>query len=201
MPKVVDRDQRRTELTMALWQVIYEDGIDGVSFRSVARAAGVSVGRVQHYFPSKDEMVLHGCRQMVAAAVAEHGPDQDPGDPHAAREGLTALLCSTVSDGEEFRIGAGVWAAYQAKAVSSPDIAAVVTEALTGRTHALAALLAAARAGRSGESSSPTAADRLDALRLGALSEGITQRVLVGAMRADEARKFLRSEVDRGLGG
>ena len=184
---------------MALWQVIYEDGIDGVSFRSVARAAGVSVGRVQHYFPSKDEMVLHGCRQMVAAAVADHGPDQDPGDPHAAREGLTGLLCATVSDGEEFRIGAAVWAAYQAKAVSTPDIAAVVIDALAGRTQALATLLAAARTGRAGEPPSPTAADRLDALRLGALSEGITQRVLVGALRADEARSFLCSEVGRCL--
>ena len=48
MPKVVDHEQRRSEITMALWLVIYEEGIDGVSFRAVARAAGVSVGRVQH---------------------------------------------------------------------------------------------------------------------------------------------------------
>ena len=60
MPKIVDHAQRRTEIVHALWQVIYLKGIDGVSFRSVAEAAGISVGRVQHYFPSRSELILEG---------------------------------------------------------------------------------------------------------------------------------------------
>lgn len=199
MPKVVDHAQRRTEIAFALWQVIYEQGIEAVSFRSVAQAAGVSIGRVQHYFADKDELVLHGCRQMVAAAVQDHGQHSDTVDLSAARARLLDLLSATLSDREEFRIGASVWAAYQAKAVSDPDIAAVVTDALVGRTDALAELLATARAATPGCGPSPTAIDRTDALRLASLSEGCAQRVLVGALSAHEAHDLVRAEVDRCL--
>src|SRR5699024_11413882 len=66
--KIVDHAQRRTEIVHALWQVIYLSGIDAVSFRSVAEAAGISIGRVQHYFPSRRELVLEGCRQIAAGS-------------------------------------------------------------------------------------------------------------------------------------
>lgn len=197
MPKVVDHDQRRAELVLALWQVIHEQGIDGVTFRAVAQAAGVSVGRVQHYFPSKNDLVLHGCRQMVASAVVDHGPREEPGDPRTAAEELRSLLVGAMSESIDFKIGASVWAAYQSKAVSSPGIGAIVTDALAERTRALARLLAGAR-GRGGRAQpAPTSDDRRDALRLAALSEGLTLRVIVGAVRADEARRVIHAEVDR----
>lgn len=199
MPKVVDHAQRRSGIALALWQVIYEQGIEAVSFRSVAQAAGVSIGRVQHYFAGKDELVLHGCRQMVEAAVQDHGQPRAATDPSAARAGLLELLCAALSEDEEFRMGASVWAAYQAKAMSDPDIAAVVTEAMIGRTAALAELLVAARAAAPGRTPSPAATDRTDALRLATLSEGCAQRVLVGAMTADEARDLVRTTVEECL--
>ncbi|GAA3522375.1 TetR/AcrR family transcriptional regulator [Dietzia aurantiaca] len=197
MPKVVDHDQRRAELALALWQVIHEQGIDGVTFRAVAQAAGVSVERVQHYFPSKDDLVLHGCRQMVASAVVDHGPPEAPGDPRTAAEELRSLLIGAMSESVDFKIGASVWAAYQSKAASSPGIGAIVTDALAERARALTRLLAGAR-GRGGrEQPAPTSDDRRDALRLAALSEGLTLRVVVGAVRADEARRVIQAEVDR----
>ena len=83
MPKIVDHAQRRTEIVHALWQVIYLRGIDAVSFRSVAEAAGISIGRVQHYFPSRRELVLEGCRQIAAGAEAP-----EPGDGDASTEAV-----------------------------------------------------------------------------------------------------------------
>ncbi|QUL78633.1 TetR/AcrR family transcriptional regulator [Brevibacterium sp. SMBL_HHYL_HB1] len=83
MPKIVDHAQRRTEIVHALWQVIYLRGIDAVSFRSVAEAAGISIGRVQHYFPSRRELVLEGCRQIAAGAEAP-----EPGDGDASAEAV-----------------------------------------------------------------------------------------------------------------
>ncbi len=203
MPKIVDHDERRAELVPALWQVIHEQGIDGVTFRSVAEAADVSVGRVQHYFPSKDALVLHGCRQMVASAVADHGPREESVAPHTAREELLTLLIGAMSDAAEFKMGASVWAAYQSKAVSSPGIAAIVTEAVVERTRVIAGLVAGARGregrGAAGAPPEPTAQDRRDALRLAALSEGLTLRVIVGAVPAEEACHLIRAEVDRCL--
>ncbi len=202
MPKVVDHEQRRSEITMALWLDIYQHGIDGVSFRSVARAAGVSVGRVQHYFSSKQELVMHGCRRMVAAAVEDHGTAAVPDDPRAAREELLTHLFGALHDGEEFRTGASVWASYQAKAVSDPAIGEIVVGAMKEREGLLAELLAAARgatAGSGARSGRPTPAvtDHSDALHLAALSEGLAQRVLVGALSAEDAREVLRAEAER----
>lgn len=197
MPKVVDHDQRRAEIVLALWQVIYLHGIDGVSFRSVAKAAEVSVGRIQHYFSSREEMILDGCRRMVAAAVADHGPTELPEHPRAARAALTAVLSASLSDGDEFRMGASVWAAYQAKAVSSPRIAEIVVDALAERASLLAELVATARAAPGEESASPTEADHAEALHLASLSEGLAHRVLVGAMAASEARRLLDAVVGR----
>lgn len=204
MPKIVDHAQRRAEIATALWQVIHEQGIDGVSFRRVAEAAGVSVGRVQHYFADKRDLVLFGCRHMVDAAVQDHGPDlggADPDgpasgalEPRRARSELIDLLCATVPLSEPFRIGASVWASYQATAVSVPAIAAIVAEAMTGRVDALATLLAAVRSG-----AHPSATDRADALRLATLSEGCSQRVLVGALEPEAAVRLIRAETERCL--
>lgn len=182
---------------MALWQVIHEHGIDGVTLRAVARAADISVGRLQHYFDSKAELVRHGCRQMVAAAVDDHGPGSPPADPAAAREALVELLCAPLPHDEGFRTGAAVWTSYLAKAASDPDIAEIVTEALSGRVAALADLLAAARSTAGGGDDNDD--DEVDALRLASMSEGFTQRILAGAMTPARARALLRAEVDRCL--
>lgn len=184
---------------MALWQVIHQQGIDGVSFRAVAEATDVSVGRIQHYFPSREELVLDGCRRMVAAAVADHGPGGRPADPQEARAALMSLLSASLSEADEFRVGASVWAAYQAKAVSSPGIAAIVVDALVGRSTLLAELVASARATGGARSPAPTSADSADALCLASLSEGLAHRVLAGAMRASEARRLLDEAAARYL--
>lgn len=50
--------QRRKQLAEALWTVAERDGFAAATVRHVAAEAGVSVGMVQHYFRTKDEMVL-----------------------------------------------------------------------------------------------------------------------------------------------
>src|SRR5699024_11886034 len=78
-----DPAQRRPESIHVSWQVIYVRGIAAVSFRSVAEAAGISIGRVQHYFPSRRELVLERCRQIAAGAEAP-----EPGDGDASTEAV-----------------------------------------------------------------------------------------------------------------
>ena len=74
MPRQVDHQQRRTEIAYAVWAVIAEDGLDAVSLRRVAAEAGISLGRVQHYFDSKEELLRHSCRTVIdisASSFAE----------------------------------------------------------------------------------------------------------------------------------
>lgn len=221
MPKIVDHEQRRGEIALALWQVIHEQGIDGVSFRAVAEAAGVSIGRVQHYFTSKDELVVFGCRAMVSAAEQDHGPDPSPRGPARARDELADFLCAPLPLTEGLRVGSSVWATYLAKSVSHPGVAAVVAEAMQGRVEVTATLLAAARGtqevrgtreareareARGDEQPAPdvevapeTARVQSTALALVSLSEGLSSRILAGALDADEAGALIRDAVDRAV--
>lgn len=209
MPKIVDHDQRRWEIAQALWQVIYARGIDGVSFRAVAEAAGVSIGRVQHYFSSKDELVVFGCRSMVSAAERDHGPDLVLRGATRVQDALVDFLCAPLAVTEALRVGASVWATYQAKAVSHPGIAEVVAEAMRGRTEATSALLAVACGAAEADSApsrpraeggpAASAGFHATALVLVSLAEGLNTRVLAGAVRAREAGELIRDAVDRAV--
>ncbi|OLL75674.1 transcriptional regulator, TetR family [Pseudonocardia sp. Ae150A_Ps1] len=59
MPRSVDHEARRTEIAEAVLAIVARDGTEAVSLRSVAAGAGISMGRVQHYFASKDALLLH----------------------------------------------------------------------------------------------------------------------------------------------
>src|SRR5262249_10546040 len=62
VPKQVDHAERRGRIAEALWTVAERDGIAAATVRHVAAEAGVSVGMVQHYFSTKDEMLLFALR-------------------------------------------------------------------------------------------------------------------------------------------
>ncbi len=48
MPRVVDHRQRRDELVDAVWQLIVDDGLPGITIRRVAERSGSSSGAVRH---------------------------------------------------------------------------------------------------------------------------------------------------------
>ncbi|MBA4504169.1 TetR/AcrR family transcriptional regulator [Corynebacterium sanguinis] len=78
MPRTADHDQRRFQLTQAARAVADDNGLKGLTVARVAQRAGVSVGLVQHYFPSKDQLVartyehlLDGLNDRVARIVEQ----------------------------------------------------------------------------------------------------------------------------------
>lgn len=70
MPKIVDHQERRQKIVEAVFRVLGDRGVDGVSLRDVANEAGVSMGAVQHYFQSKDEMLAFALSYMKQRASA-----------------------------------------------------------------------------------------------------------------------------------
>ena len=84
---------KRIEIVEGVWSVIAQQGIAAVSVRSVAAAAGVSPGRVQHYFATKTELVRASVEAMLDAA-AEANPEAlgDPADPATLRALLTHAI-------------------------------------------------------------------------------------------------------------
>lgn len=197
MPRIIDHDQRRREIVRALWAVIHERGIPGATLRAVAQEAGISIGRIQHYFASKDELVLAGCRAIIDRAEQAYlddgggtGPARVAVPPAEARDRLEDLVVHLVPADPAARAGAGIWFAYVAQAAVDPRIAAVIAEAMDG-TRTLAAGLVAALRGRAEAGDDECRA----ALALVALSDGLAQRVVVGALDSAAARAAARAAV------
>ncbi|WP_016699049.1 TetR/AcrR family transcriptional regulator [Actinoalloteichus spitiensis] len=59
MPRIVDHDQRRTQIARAFQRLLAAGGFAAVSFSRVAAEAGVSVGLIQHYFSGKEALLRY----------------------------------------------------------------------------------------------------------------------------------------------
>jgi AcrR family transcriptional regulator len=186
VPKIVDHEQRRAEIVGALWQVIAAHGIEGVSLRVVAEAAGISIGRIQHYFASREALVLAGLELLIAQAVAAYDETADA----PPRDRLLHILVQQVPRTEPGRIGVTVWYAYLATAITDARVREVLAEALRVGEAECAAHVRAIRGARDAEEA------RAVARRLLALSDGLTLRVLVEGLDPDDAIAALRAEVD-----
>ena len=76
MPKIVDWDARRDEISSATWRVIVRDGIAGATVRAIAREAGCSPGILAHYFDDKADIMgsaLVLAHRRVAARMDYNG--------------------------------------------------------------------------------------------------------------------------------
>lgn len=186
MPRVVDHEERRREIVFALWLVISEHGIEGVSLRQVAAAAGVSMGRIQHYFGTKDALVLAGCTALVDSAYAGYVETADA----PPRDRLLRVVTQQIPRDAGSRIGVSVWYAYVAKSINHPAVRQVLAEARRDSEDECARLLRADR--EVGVEAALT-----QARRLLALADGLTLRVLVADLEPADAVALLEHELDR----
>ncbi|VEH71197.1 HTH-type transcriptional repressor KstR2 [Arachnia propionica] len=187
VPKLVDHDVRRREIAQAVWAVIAERGIEGVTLRSVAAEAGVSVGRIQHYYASREELVRDSCRELLKAATQRF----EAVDDTTPVEKLRRLVLGRIPATPEFAIGTSIWLAYEAKSVDDPVIAELVQRGHAGGVQEAAALL----------SECGVADASAVALRLMATAEGLAIRVLVGGLEPRGATELLENLIAEVLPG
>ena len=87
---IQDSDASRSEIIKAVWILIAHGGIEGVTFRRVAEQAGVSVGRVQHHFGTRDSLVRAACIAMIDGAHATY--EELPSDPITRLRHIVCLV-------------------------------------------------------------------------------------------------------------
>jgi TetR/AcrR family transcriptional repressor of bet genes len=58
MPKIVDHEEQRQQLSATVARVVAEAGLEHTTLRTVAARHGCTKGMVQHYFTDKDELLL-----------------------------------------------------------------------------------------------------------------------------------------------
>ena len=144
---------RRTQLTDALLSITATRGLDQVSVREVASAAGVSIGTVQHYFATKDQILLFAFRQVVERTRARvAGIDAGAGPRQALGAALRELLPLDQPRLAECR----VYLAFAARAATSPALAAVQQETLSAIHADLQQVLTAATTARTRRTATDT---------------------------------------------
>lgn len=103
MPKKVDHDARRRQLTDAVCRITLKGGLGAATFRQVAAEAGVSVRLVQYYFGSKQGM-LEVTQQHVGERSIERLMTWIEATDGSARAVLGAFLKSFNPVDEESRV-------------------------------------------------------------------------------------------------
>jgi AcrR family transcriptional regulator len=193
LPRQVDHEARRQRIADAVCRVAARQGLEGASLRHVAAEAGVSMGQVQHYFTTKDEMLLFAFHTLSARVERRLGATaRSLVQPPSTRAVLRALLVAMVPADDEGRFEAPLWVAFLARAVVEPRLAGPLRD---GALIAFAAdrLRSAQEAGEVPRSLDP----ELEATSLFALADGLMIRTLLDPDHAGTALAAIDYQLDR----
>lgn len=195
MPKQVDHDQRRRLIAEAVCRLAGHNGLEGVSLRTVAREAGISMGQVQHYFTTKDEMLLFAFRIMSEGVQRrlQHAMAGLP-DPPTTRSMLRTFLVAMLPLDDESRFEAPLWVAFLARAVHARALADLLRQDGRRLTEFLVDRLRSAR--ESGDLA-PGIDPQSAALTLLALSDGLMLRGMLDPSSIGTAVKAVDDELNR----
>ncbi|MEV0247469.1 TetR/AcrR family transcriptional regulator [Nocardia sp. NPDC050712] len=195
MPRLVDHEVRRRQITAAVRQVIVSGGLEAVTFQTVAAEAGISVRLVQYYFGTKKDFLLATHRSVMEDAGARFlqrwtalGPDASPRE--TIRAVLTELLPLDDQRREEtFVLGAFGWAAIVDRGITAEETFAA--------PRALVAIVAdqLRRLQRTAPSN-----PELDAQLIGMAIGGLAQGMLQGFSSPAAAVELVDHLLDRLLG-
>lgn len=145
-----DHDAQQAALAAAVWDLVARSGLEAVSLRAVAAAAGVSMGRVQYYFATKDELLIHSLRH-AHRRMEERIRHRLAGTDGSDRAVLLAILDELLGEHPETRGAIRVHLAFAARALDDERVAAALTEGdeeiLALATRVVAQARAAGRVG------------------------------------------------------
>src|SRR6266567_6302998 len=64
-------ESTRDQIIHAAAESLLENGYSGTTVRSIASRAGVAIGNLQYYFPTKSELLVEAWRYLTARSVDE----------------------------------------------------------------------------------------------------------------------------------
>jgi AcrR family transcriptional regulator len=182
------------ELCHARSAITAQYGLEAVSVRDVAAEAGVSVGLVQHYFKTKDEMLLFACRYMIERANARTQAlfNSSP-EPQSARSVLRGLFEQMLPLTEERRVAIRVWIAFLARAVVKPELGVFMQQTHMNTHIFIAAQLRQGQ--RTGEVEDSIDVDRATRA-IFMLVEGLVSHVQIGHYTGEQAMQAIDDRLD-----
>lgn len=195
MPKRVDPVERRRRIAEATWTIAAAQGMEEVTLRGIAAEANISMGQIQHYFATKDEMIRFACEYMVT--LTEQGLlGALPGSPTpgAARPTIHAFFLQMLPLDEDRRTRAGIRLAFLVRAFTDQDLAVSIRRTWTVIHDLIAGQLRTAQ--EDGDISGDVDVDR-EAVALLSLMEGLLAHLLLGHSSVEEVLAIVDYRLDQ----
>ncbi|MDA0183491.1 TetR/AcrR family transcriptional regulator [Solirubrobacter phytolaccae] len=184
-PAPVDHDERRARLTEVLLDVVAEAGLEAATVRTVADRAGVSIGTVQHYFKTKDDMLRHAYR-TVGKELGDRAEARAEGAT-SWKEAIREILLELLPLDERRAAGYRVSVAFAARATWNAELGAELRKDLVELQTIFVDMLQQAGVAN---------AER-EATTLLALNAGLAEPLIYGDGSAKQVVEALDAYLDR----
>ena len=191
MPKQVDHEVRRRQMTDAVCRITAKGGLTAATFREVAAEAGVSVRLVQYYFGSKDALLLATQRDVAQRATARLTTMINSTD--APRVRIRTILRSFIPTDDESRENMLMFVALHTASLVDPTLARREARDVPDAFHRTVQKLLV-EAGLSPRSD----ADYEAAILISAVPS-LAQAVLDGSMKAKRAFEIIDYAIGKAL--
>ena len=192
MPKIVDHDERRSDIVDAMWRVVEHSGFEAVSIRSVAAEAGMSKATIGHYFRKRSDLISYAVERNIITVTSELVKlDLDTCTVDVAVEALMVTIPTTPQRRQQSQ----VWLSLLASHNLDPDISRSLTHLnVTVRVGLMVVLRALRKQG-------VVAANRdllLESARLHAYVDGLSLQTLTdpATMPPAQVRTLVRLHLE-----
>ncbi|MEV6345819.1 TetR/AcrR family transcriptional regulator [Actinoplanes sp. NPDC051851] len=120
MSRAADKTAQAETLSRAVWTVLATRGLEHLTVRAVAAAAGCTTGLVMHRFPNRRALLLHARRLLHETTRARvEALESAAATP---REALYAALRQGLGTDEQTRQEAIVWMGFLAAAIADDEL-------------------------------------------------------------------------------
>ena len=106
MPQRVDHEEERDAIGRAVWAVLDDQVLIGLSIRSVARRAGIPGSTLQYFFATREDLISHA----LQLAIKERRVRIDADDPRGSLvQQVGEAPCGVLPFDDARRVEAHVW--------------------------------------------------------------------------------------------
>jgi AcrR family transcriptional regulator len=192
VPRIVDHDQRRIELAEAVWSLIREQGIQGVTIRQIVARTGWSSGAIRHYLPDRQAILNFAALHVNARAQSRIALVVRTGD--VKLDFLNFLHIFLPLD-EETRGWMQVWLSFVGLSATDPQMSDAQGFAYTAlNTFLKQCFCDLERLGWHTHCAPEAAANELHALL-----DGLSIHVLLGHISSEQAKEMMKNTLERML--
>lgn len=121
MPKIVDEGKRKAQIAEAVLSIATEHGLAAATIRAVSDRCGLSVGAIQHYFPSQAKLQCFSM-ELLAKKVTQRTTDTAIEPENDPLKTVTTLLEQILPLDNERMLEARVWAMFTTSSLTNADL-------------------------------------------------------------------------------